>query len=183
MSHKLPRPACLMVLLVIFSLSGCASSQAPPQTLASLFSAPGSLKDQEEANWTPQVIAAHQAVPQAPPAAARPAEKAHAPDCGSDRECLLRLKALIDDPDHHWIGREQPAADYAQGIRLFAYRALKSRLTCDELRLALKEIDAVGELYQRPVAGVSPDQTARVRILSAKVGGELRAERASRCSA
>jgi hypothetical protein len=166
-----------MLLGVMLVLPGCAGmSQTPPPRFAGLFSAPGSLKDQ--AMPAPQVIKARHE-----PAPAKQAERSDVPGCGSNSQCLSRLKALVEDPQRPWIGKPQPAADYAQGIRLFAYRALRAQLTCDELRLALAEIDAAATTYRRPVPGVTPEQTRRVMALSAEVENELRAERARRCSA
>jgi hypothetical protein len=95
---------------------------------------------------------------------------------------LLRLKALVEDPQRRWIGNPQPAAEYAEGVRLFAYRVLRTQLSCEELALGLAEIDAAAAAYRRPVPGVTPDQARRVRVLSGEVAKELKAERASRCN-
>ena len=103
-------------------------------------------------------------------------------DCGSSDGCLARLKALLDDPSRKWVGLPQPPAELANGTRQFAYRALRTKLSCNELALAINEIVAATRTFQTPVAGVAPDKVARIRTLNAQVEAELRAERTSRCS-
>ncbi len=104
-------------------------------------------------------------------------------DCGSDAACLSQLRALIDDPERRWIGSPLPSAEYARGVRLFAYRVLRARLTCSELVIALAEIEAARKPLAGAVAGISPAQAARARMLSDEVEAELRAERTARCNA
>lgn len=94
---------------------------------------------------------------------------------------MVLLKAMISDPTRSWIGQPQSAADYANGTRLFAYRALHSELNCRELTLALNDIDAVAKAFRTPVAGVKAAQANRVLALNAEVDGELRSEYARRC--
>jgi hypothetical protein len=103
-------------------------------------------------------------------------------DCGSSDGCLSRLKALLDDTSRKWVGQPQPPAELANGTRQFAYRALRTKLTCNELALAINEIVAATRTFQTPVPGVALDQVARIRTLNAQVETELRAERAIRCS-
>ena len=104
-------------------------------------------------------------------------------DCGSDAACLSQLRVLIDDPERRWIGSPLPPADYARGVRLFAYRVLRARLTCSELVIALAEIEAARKPLAGPVPGITPAQAARARMLSDEVEAELRAERTARCNA
>lgn len=94
---------------------------------------------------------------------------------------MVRLKAMIDDPSRSWIGKPQPPAAYANGTRLFAYRALRSQLTCPQLTTALTEIAAAPGFFRAPVPGVSAGQAKRVLALNAKVELELRAEFNGRC--
>jgi len=115
--------------------------------------------------------------PPAPPRA-REAEKA---SCGSAAQCKGVLKTMIESPDRGWIGTQQSPDAYANGTRLFAYRALRTKLTCNELTLAVGEMRAATKLFDRPVAGMSPDQLSRTRALSAQVETELTRERAGRC--
>jgi hypothetical protein len=103
------------------------------------------------------------------------------PGCDTSSDCLSRLRALVESEKREWIGRTVPPAEYATGVRLFAYRALRSRLTCKELGLALAEIDLATRTLHGPIAGVTTEQIGRTRILNAQIEGELRAERARRC--
>jgi hypothetical protein len=100
-----------------------------------------------------------------------------------DQGCLDRLKTLLEDRERKWIGQPQAAKEHADGTRQFAYRALRARLTCKELALAIDEIAKAVRAFVAPVAGVSSEQVVRVRALDAQVQDELRAEHASRCGA
>lgn len=115
-----------------------------------------------------------------PPRKAAP-KRAEAPACATGSACMMRLKAMIEDPSRSWIGTPQPPAEYANGTRLFAYRALHSQLTCPQLAAALTEIAAAPGIFRAPVPGVSAGQAKRVLALNAKVELELRAEFTGRC--
>jgi hypothetical protein len=101
--------------------------------------------------------------------------------CGTAAQCSGVLKTMIDSPDRGWIGKPQPANAYANGTRLFAYRALRTKLTCNELALAVDEVRTASKSLGRPVPGMTADQLTRTRTLSAQVEGELAKERAGRC--
>ena len=103
-------------------------------------------------------------------------------DCGSDSACLSQLKTLIDDPQRAWIAKSPTPAEYVQGIRLFAYRALKAKLICGELKAGLAEIEAASNALDNPVPGVTQAQIARARSLGAQVKAELQAEQSRRCT-
>jgi hypothetical protein len=111
------------------------------------------------------------------PAAQGPGKR----DCAGPAECKMVLKTLIENPDRGWIGKPSPPDAYANGTRLFAYRALRKQLTCGELRLAVNELHAVSKTLGGPVAGMAPDQAARTRALCSQVQVELTKERAGRC--
>ena len=115
-----------------------------------------------------------------PPRAATP-KRADAPSCATGSDCMVRLKAMIDDPSRGWIGKPQSPVEYANGTRLFAYRALHSQLTCPQLSTALNETAAAATTYRAPVQGVSAAQAKRVLALNADVERELRSEFARRC--
>ena len=102
--------------------------------------------------------------------------------CDTNKDCLAQLKALVGNEKRDWIGQSVPAAEYATGVRLFAYRALRSTLTCKQLQLALNEIDVARRTIYNPIPGITPAQVDRVRVLNAQVEDELRTERAQRCS-
>src|SRR6476646_2636258 len=53
--------------------------------------------------------------------------------CDTNKDCLAQLKALVSNDRRDWIGQPVPAAVYATGVRLFAYRALRPTLTCKQL--------------------------------------------------
>jgi hypothetical protein len=90
---------------------------------------------------------------------------------------------MIDDPKRSWVGRPQPAGAYASGTRLFAYRALRKRLSCRELGMAVDEVRAASKSLAGPVPGMTPDQVTRTRALCSQVESELTKERAGRCRA
>jgi hypothetical protein len=110
-----------------------------------------------------------------------PRREADRSSCGSAAQCKGVLKTMIDSPDRGWIGKQQAPSAYANGTRLFAYRALRTKLTCNELGLAVDEVRAASQSMDRPVPGMTPDQLSRTRALSAQVEGELARERAGRC--
>lgn len=103
--------------------------------------------------------------------------------CGTPAECRSALKTMIDDPKRGWVGQPQPPETYANGMRLFAYRALRKRLNCSELSLAVDEMRAASKALSGPVAGMSPDQISRTRALNSQVESELVKERTRRCRA
>jgi hypothetical protein len=115
-----------------------------------------------------------------PPRAVTP-KRAAVPPCATGSACMGRLKAMIDDPSRGWIGKPQSPAEYANGTRLFAYRALRGQLTCPQLGTALNEVAVTANTYRAPVQGVSAAQAKRVLALNTDVERELRAEIAARC--
>jgi hypothetical protein len=115
-----------------------------------------------------------------------PSAQARAPgpdkaSCETPDQCRGVLKTMIDNPDRGWIGKQQTPDTYANGTRLFAYRALRTRLTCSELAAAVDEVRAANKSMDGPVPGMSADQLSRTRALSAQVETELATERAGRC--
>jgi hypothetical protein len=117
-----------------------------------------------------------------PEPVAHPPADTHPRGCTPMASCLARIKAMVDDPARTWIGRPQSAEEHADGTRQFAYRALRTRLSCSELAQAVNELAAAIRRFQAPPANITPEQAAQVRKLDAEVEGELSAERASRCS-
>jgi hypothetical protein len=120
-----------------------------------------------------------------PPAAPAPTPvaTARAPDssCGSAAQCKHVLKTMIESPDRGWIGQQQSPDTYANGTRLFAYRALRKQLTCGELSMAVQELRSVSRSLDGSVEGMSPDQVSRTRALCTQVHTELTKEREGRC--
>jgi hypothetical protein len=116
--------------------------------------------------------------PPPPPAAPDPSPQN---GCRNADECAQRLKALVDSPDRSWIGQAQSPAAYADGTRLFAYRALRAQLTCPELARALDEIGIAAGLASSAVPGFTQAQLAQVLRLGGEVESELKTERNARC--
>jgi hypothetical protein len=180
---------CIPWLGIVFLLSGCATlgSQPPLSALGADAGKQRSIKD----DLTPAVptpapkmpAKAAPPTPRAPRPAAGPKSPAESPGCASGRECTALLQALIEDPKRSWIGQFQPPAEYANGTRLFAYRALHGQLSCRELSLALSEIGWAEKVFRAPVAGVTTAQASRVLALNNEVAKELRAEVSRRCPA
>jgi hypothetical protein len=143
----------------------------------------GSLKDEltTDATTVKAFRVAKFSSPQ-PSSVAEPRGIAELDGCGSNPDCSARLKALLADPNRSWVGQPQLPAEHAEGIRQFAYRALRAKLTCGELLLAIDEIAAATRTFATAVPGITSARSAQVRALDAKVEAELRAELASRCA-
>lgn len=151
-------------------LAGCTS---PNSQTSSIF---GSLIGPEEADArTPAAQPA--AAPPAAPARPQPARGG----CEGAAQCSAVLKTMIANPDRGWIGQRHPPDTYANGTRLFAYRALRRQLTCGELGLAVNELAATSRALSGAVSGMTPDQVSRTRALSSQVESELTREREGRC--
>lgn len=101
--------------------------------------------------------------------------------CAGVDTCTSVLKAMVAGADRSWVQRPVPPKVLANGVRLFAYRALKPSLSCGELNAAVSEVTRAAQAFAGPVDGLEPAQAARVRQLSAEVADELKAERAQRC--
>lgn len=103
--------------------------------------------------------------------------------CGTPAQCRSALKAMVESPKRPWVGQQMPPDAYADGTRLFAYRALRKRLKCDELARAIDEMRGVSKSLNGTVSGISSEQAARTRALNVQVEGELVRERTARCRA
>jgi hypothetical protein len=77
---------------------------------------------------------------------------------------------MVRDPNRDWIGQPQSPDAYANGTRLFAYRALRRNLTCTELKRAREDISATRPLLE-------PARYARTHALMTEVARELNSER------
>jgi hypothetical protein len=192
-------------LSVAFGLSGCALIEEPQAPIArslqsssvkdpSYRAAPTSAKPRLAADKpaTEKKSASTNApdkpadtrltVASIPPPAPKP-QPANETACVNVDECASVLKAMIDDPERAWMDRPANAATLANGVRLFAYRALRPKLTCSELTTAFHEVSIGMAAFAGPVAGLAPDQVERARLLTAQVEAEIKAERAQRCNA
>ena len=151
--------ALATAVLAGFLLAGCAGNSQSPTP---------SLLDKLLATSTPA-----QETP--------PAPTVENESCGNPAQCRSALKKLVDSPKRGWVGQQQSPAAYTDGTRLFAYRALRTKLNCRELSSALTEVRAASKSLAGEVPGVSPDQISRTRALNGQVEGELAKERGVRC--
>jgi len=94
--------------------------------------------------------------------------------CPTPEKCATQLRMLVTDPVRNWVGQPQSAEACANGTRLFAYRALKKKLTCEELHRALAETETAGPSLQGA-------RYEGARKLMTDVRRELGAERTKRC--
>jgi hypothetical protein len=173
--HPLARATRLVTLSLL--LGGCAVLKTEVRT-PSLKDGPAPSAEASTVRPAPLMKASNLD----PGIPAAPAGRSGGAGC-ADQGCLDRLKALLADRERTWIGRPQSPRDHTDGTRQFAYRALRGKLTCKELSLAMDEIAEAMRTLVAPVAGVASDQVVRVRALDAQVQDELRAEHGSRCRA
>jgi hypothetical protein len=101
----------------------------------------------------------------------RPAE---ADGCHTPETCAAELRKMIKDPKRDWIGQPQTPEAYANGTRLFAYRALRKTLSCGELKRALADTKAA-------TSSLQPPRYQHVRALTKDVDRELKTEHDGRC--
>lgn len=102
--------------------------------------------------------------------------------CGDGLDCVEVLRAMIDDPKQSWMMRAPTPMEFANGTRLFAYRALKTTLECGKLRFANAELDwAVDTFSSSRLEGVDAVHRARVAALAEAVRGEIEDEIKKRC--
>jgi|GEM_PF-4862921 len=198
MKGRLPRAGWVRLgecaaVTAILALSGCAWNKREDDAWAAkvpIVEQPASQKvertDAAPVKESPKEKAAAARPPGAysPAAKEPPAQTSSLPSeasCSGVDTCTSVLRTMVESPDRSWIGRPVPAAVLANGVRLFAYRALKSKLSCAELAAAVAEVEAGAQKLAGHVEGLSPAQLSRTRALCAEVGGELRAERARRC--
>lgn len=156
---------CATALLAGLLLAGCAAAgnQDSPST-------PGLLD---------KLLGATTPAPE--PVAPAPAPALQKESCGTPAQCRSALKKLVDNPKRVWIGQQQSPGAYIDGTRLFAYRALRAKLSCRELNLALTETRSVSKSLSGEVPGASADQISRTRALNSEVESELSRERGVRC--
>ena len=101
--------------------------------------------------------------------------------CKGDNDCVRMLSALIKDPKRGWLTEPQSAAEYANGARFFAYRALHRTLSCRELILASQDLTIAAARLSAPGTAVSAARAASALSLSTAVAAELRKEITDRC--
>lgn len=103
------------------------------------------------------------------------------PECVDQRQ--MTLKAMLADKDRAWVRESATPHAHASGVRLFAFRARKKELSCEELAHGRREADGAAKSL-RGAGGLSPAQISRASMFAAEVSRELSTEmRARRCKA
>lgn len=177
------------LLAAVLGLAGCAGqiaqSDLEDRTRVATAEPPAAEAPPAQAKPKPKIAAAKTSATYTVAAGEAPSRTAIGRDeasCIGVETCAAVLKAMVASTDRTWIDRPAAPAVLANGVRLFAYRALRSKLNCGELATALSEVEAAQRGFSGPVGDLEPEQVQRVRGLSVEVGGELRAERARRCA-
>jgi hypothetical protein len=173
---------------VMLGLAGCAlqtvQGDFEAQTRVAALEQPPAEERTPPARVKKNIAAAKKNAPTlAVSAPAAPAAGQDEASCARVEDCASVFKAMVAGSDRSWVQRPAPPAVLSNGVRLFAYRALAPRLGCDEIALALAEVDSAAEAFSHPLAGLQPEQMSRTRNLSLEVREELRAERSQRCAA
>ena len=100
--------------------------------------------------------------------------------CIDQRQASLR--ALQADKSRAWIKQPASVNSYATGVRMFAFKTEKPRLTCDELSAGRREADNAPAVLRSPQANaLNPATVSRGLMFAAEVGKELDRERQRRC--
>ena len=87
------------------------------------------------------------------------------------------LKAMLADGKRTWVTKPESPAAYATGVKLFAYRGTRDKLTCAELAHGREETRSMPQtLKPGSVAGMNDSRLAQVRDMSGQVHKELAKE-------
>ena len=187
------RTACLAPLLAVslaMLLAACSlpGSEAPGTALTdpALTARPADPRVAADNTQAPKAQAPKAQAPKAavaPKVAAPkdPAAKGGAA-CAEGTGCVAQLKGMVTGADRGWIGRPQAPQQFADGTRLFAYRALRPKLSCRELSLAIGEIAVASKRLLDPASAIPQDRAHNVAALANDVATELTSEQASRCA-
>ncbi len=101
--------------------------------------------------------------------------------CIDQRQASLR--ALQADRSHAWVRQPASINAYATGVRLFAFKTEKSRLSCDELGIGRREAESAPGILRSPQAhGLGPATVSRSLMFANEVGRELDREQQRRCA-
>lgn len=97
------------------------------------------------------------------------------PACVSQRQSVL--KHFQADAGRGWVRQPASIGSYATGVRLFAFKTEKQRLTCDELAIGRREAAAAPGVLRSPQAmGIQPQIRNRGLMLADEVSRELTRE-------
>ena len=102
------------------------------------------------------------------------------PACIAQRQASL--KQMQGDPSRTWVRQPANINSYATGVRLFAFKTEKQRLTCDELAIGKREAEAApGVLRGAQAQAIQPLIRNRSLMFAGEVGQELTREAQRRC--
>ncbi len=102
--------------------------------------------------------------------------------CIDQRQAVLRQ--LVADKSRKWIKEPATTGSYATGVRMFAFKTEKQRLTCDELAAGRREADAAPGALRGPSAkNLPPAIVSRGVMFAGEVSKELAKEAQRRCRA
>ena len=124
---------------------------------------------------------AFRAVQKSPTPAASPLADREEGSCDTADQCALLLRIMVDDPTRNWIPQRPSAAVYANGTRAFAFLALRTRITCKELMVALDDFQTADRSLIAGIGSLGREPVERVRALNARVSDDLRTEQTERC--
>lgn len=100
--------------------------------------------------------------------------------CIDQRQMVL--KSLVSDKSRGWVKHPASAAAYASGVRMFAFKTEKQRLSCDELSSGRREAEGAPRVLRSPQAqGLTPAQVSRGIMFADEVSRELTREAQRRC--
>lgn len=100
--------------------------------------------------------------------------------CVEQRQAQLR--GLQADKSRQWVQQPATVESYAGGVRLFAFKTERTRLSCPELTVGQREADAGPQVLRGPQGrGLSPAQISRGVMFASEVSNDLRKELARRC--
>jgi hypothetical protein len=87
------------------------------------------------------------------------------------------LKAMLADPKRSWVTKPESPAAFATGVKLFAYRGVRDKMTCAELAHGRAETVTMPQtLKPGSVPGMNDSRLAQVRDMSGQINKELSKE-------
>ncbi|MEL7544345.1 MAG: hypothetical protein AAGJ70_11280 [Pseudomonadota bacterium] len=100
--------------------------------------------------------------------------------CISKRRATLN--AMLADPQRRWVSTRPGPRVYATGVRLFAWRRTKTKLSCGELNAGIAETGRARQTLAAPMPGASKTRIGQIIAMSDDVNSELKkAARGKRC--
>ena len=101
--------------------------------------------------------------------------------CVAKRQATLRY--YMNSPDRSWVKQRPDAAAYASGVRMFAFKRQKGKLSCGELKSGLNEANGASRTLKAAGNRLTPAQVSRSKMLAREVGRDLKRELRRRCRA